>query len=139
MKKKKKRISVAAAKDKGRRLQNEVCQCFSEISGIPFEKDGDIEGRPMGQSGVDVCFRGCARDVFPYAIECKYQESWSLPAWIKQAQANCDEGTDWLLFFRKNRHKTIVAMEADVFFELLRKIIDKPNKKLKLRSKHKKA
>jgi len=127
----KKRISVAAAKAKGRNLQNEICQRIAKIVCIPWGKDADIEGRPMGQSGVDVCLRGRAKQLFPYSIECKYQEKWSILAWIKQAIANKEEGTDWLLFFRKNHSDTYVTMEANTFFSIYNELLILKGKKEK--------
>lgn len=119
----KKRISVASAKAKGRDLQKWVCQKISELTGEKWGKDCPIESRPMGQTGVDVRMESHVWKQFPYSVECKWQESWSVPAWIKQAQDNQREGTDWLLFLRRSRMNpySVVVMDADVFFELLRK------------------
>jgi hypothetical protein len=55
-------------------------------------------------------------------VECKYQETWALPAWIKQAKANQKEGTDWLLILRKNRMDPVVIMDGAVFFEILKRL-----------------
>ena len=133
----KRRISVAAAKAKGRNLQNEICQRIAKITGIPWGKDQDIEGRPMGQSGVDVCLRGEAKKMFDFQIECKYQEKWSLFQWIKQAKANLKDGENWLLFFRRNHTPTYVTMEADTFFSLFNELLilrgQKEKSKLKIR------
>ena len=137
----KRRISVAAAKAKGRNLQNDICQRISYITGIVWGKDKDIEGRPMGQSGVDVCLRGKAKQLFPFSIECKYQEKWSILAWIKQAKTNLKEGENWLLFFRKNHSDTFVTMEANIFFSLYNELLilrgQKEKAKLKLRPSNK--
>ena len=69
----KKRISVASAKDKGRRLQQWTCEQISKITGIPwgYEDDKEIQPRIMGQKGVDVILRGDALSLFPFSIECK--------------------------------------------------------------------
>lgn len=138
----KKRITVAAAKAKGRNLQNEICQRVSKITGVPWGKDQDIEGRPMGQSGVDVILRGRAKQLFDFQIECKNQEKWSILAWIKQAQSNTKDGETWLLFFKRNHTKTFVAMEADTFFSLFNELLilrgQKEKAKLKIRPTKKK-
>ena len=52
---------------------------------------------------------------FPYSVECKAQENWSIPAWIEQAQTNTIPGTEWLLFAKKSRKDPIVIMDAKVF------------------------
>ena len=123
--KKKRKITYRSAKNKGKILQNWVANELSKILGIPFEKDGDIDSRPIGQSGVDVMLRGEAQKLFPYSIECKNCESWSVPGWIRQAKANKKEGTDWMLFCRKNYHDEIVIMDAERFFELYGRLLEK--------------
>ncbi len=112
----KKPISVASRKAKGRKLQQWVCQKISDLTGIPWGKDELIGSREMGQSGVDVKLIGIAKDQFPYSIECKWQESWKVPEWIKQAQANQKKGTEWLLVLRRKNEKEVVVMDAEVFF-----------------------
>jgi hypothetical protein len=105
MAKKKKTISVAARKAKGRRLQKQIAECISEIIDTPVEKDGELEPRPMGQSGRDVILRGEALKKFIFhGIECKNQEA--LNIWKP------------IVFFKRNRSETYVAMKADDFFEL---------------------
>jgi hypothetical protein len=115
---KKKSISISSRKAKGRGLQKWVAQKISEITGIPCGKDERIASREMGQSGTDIRLVGKAKEVFPFSIECKYQETWSVPAWIQQAKDNWGKGTDWLLFMRKNRHEEIVVLDAEAFFKI---------------------
>ncbi len=111
-----------SAKAKGRTLQQWVCQKVSELTGFTYGKDCPIESRPMGQSGVDVRLEEAVLKVFPVSIECKNQEKWSLLAWIEQAKQNRKEGTYWLLVVKKNRIKPIIVMDAEEFFELLKRI-----------------
>jgi hypothetical protein len=112
-------IKPSSAKAKGRSLQQWTCQKISDLTGLPWGKDELIASREMGQSGVDVRLIGEAKEKFPYSVECKYQESWALSAWIEQAKANQMDGTDWLLVLRKNRMKPVVVMDAEAFFRLL--------------------
>lgn len=116
----KKKILSSSAKSKGRSLQQWVCQKISDLTGLPWGKDEMIASREMGQSGVDVRLIGEAKKKFPFSVECKYQETWSIPSWIKQAKANQIKGTDWLLVVRKNRMEPIIIMDAERFFELLK-------------------
>jgi hypothetical protein len=118
----KKRISVQAAKAKGRRLQQWVCERISLVTGFEWGasgKDCPIESRPMGQNGCDVRMESQVLELFPFSVECKYQEKWAIPAWIKQAKANMLPGTNWLLFVKKNNDKPIVVMDAQVFFDMM--------------------
>lgn len=110
-------------KNKGKRLQNWVCKRLSELLNIPYGKDCLIASREMGQTGTDIRLIGKAKDLIPYSIECKNQETWKLQKYIEQAKANQDSKRDWLLVLSKNRFKPIVVMDAEVFFELMEKII----------------
>ncbi len=121
---KKKSISISSRKAKGRNLQKWIVGKLSNMSGIEVQKDGDIESRPMGQAGTDVILRGEAREVFPWSIECKNQQNWSVLAWIRQAKENLREGTDWLLFCKKNHHEEIVVMDAQYFLDLYYELLD---------------
>lgn len=80
-----------------------------------------IESRPMGQKGVDVRMESQVLKLFPFSVECKWQESWSVPAWIKQAIENMKKGTDWLLIIKRSRDRPVVVMDAEAFFRLLEK------------------
>lgn len=116
-------MKTRSAKNKGIRLQKYVAQRISEITKIPCGKDLDIESRQMGQSGIDIILHGKAKKLFPFSIECKYQETWSVPAWIQQAKDNWKKGTDWLLFLRKNRHEEIVVLDAEAFFKIYKEYL----------------
>lgn len=111
-------IKPSSARAKGRSLQQWACKKISEITGFPWGKDELIASREASQSGTDVRLVGEALERFPFSVECKWQESWAVPAWIKQAQANRREGTDWLLIVKKSRMKPVVIMDAERFFAL---------------------
>jgi hypothetical protein len=113
----KKRISIAASKAKGRRLQQEVAKNISNILDIPWGRDRLIDSRPGSQNGVDVILIGEALERFPFSVEAKYQEKFAIPQWIKQAKANILPGTDWLLVFRKNRFKPCVIFDVSVLHQ----------------------
>ncbi len=118
---KKKTISVASRKAKGRRLQKLIAEYISKITGIPVEKDGDIESRPMGQSGRDVILRGKAKELFCFhGIECKARES--LNIWQALTQAE-EHGGKPIVFFKRNRSDTYVALRAEDFFDLYEEIL----------------
>lgn len=119
------KITRRAAKAKGRRLQTWVCEKISELTGYEWGRSGEdqpIESRPMGQSGVDVRMESQVRAVFPFSVECKSRETWTIPTWIKHAQENCTEDTDWLLFCKKSKESQIVILDAEAFFRILNKM-----------------
>lgn len=118
---KKKRISTSSAKAKGRTLQQWTCQKISELTGLPWGPDECIASREGSQNGTDVRLVGEVKKQFPFSVECKWQESWSIPAWIEQAKNNQEPGMDWLLVVKKSRTKPIIIMDAERFFDLLNK------------------
>jgi len=116
---KKRRITVQSAKAKGRRLQQDVCRLISDLTGIIWGKDCDIESRGGGQSGTDVILRGDAKTLFPYDIEAKSQEVWSVPAYIEQARKYVQKDHNWLLVLKKKSLKDSFALVTlKHFFEL---------------------
>ena len=119
---KKKPISIASRKQKGRNLQKWTAKKISELLSIPCGKDELIASREMGQSGTDVRLIGEALKRFPFSIETKCQEKWSMNQFIQQAKANQMDSTDWLLIVKKNHDKPVVVMDADSFFNLLERI-----------------
>jgi len=120
----KKTITVASRKGKARVLQSWVCERVSELTGVPRGKDEEITSREMGQSGTDVRMSKQVLQMFPYSVECKNQETWSLPAFIAQSKKNQLPDTDWLLFLTKNGHEEIAVLDGDVFFKILAKTIN---------------
>jgi len=125
----KRKIKPGSAKDKGRRLQQWACQKISKLTGYSWGRSGEdqpIESRPMGQSGPDVRMESQVRELFPYAVECKWCETWEIPKWIKQARDNAGKNEDWLLFVRRNRMTpyAIVVMDAETFFRLQEKALN---------------
>ncbi len=117
-------ISVKSRKAKARRLQQWVANKIGEILDIEVGKDKLIESREMGQTGVDVKLYGEAKELFPFSVEAKRQEKFSIPAWVKQAKENEMDGTKWLLFCRRSNEDPIVVLDADVFFSIYSVIVE---------------
>ena len=115
-------ISISSRKGKGRQLQQEIAKKISSLIDLPWGKDEQIASREMGQSGVDIRLVGEAKELFPWSVECKRQESWGVHSWIKQAQENQMSGTDWVIIAKRNRQDAVVILDADVFFDVLRLI-----------------
>lgn len=119
---KKRPISIAQRKAKGKELQRWMCQKISELTGYKWGVSGEdkpIESRAMGQHGPDVRLESQVREVFPFSVETKWQETWNVPGWIDQAKENEMEDTDWLLVIKRSRKAPVVVMDAEAFFDLL--------------------
>lgn len=121
-------IKISSRKGKGRALQQKVCRDISSVIGIPYDQQDDeclIHSREMGQSGVDVILRGEAKGLFPYSIESKSAEAFSLTAAIEQAENNQAEGTDWMVIHKRKAWKVpVVILSWDVFIEMYRGFIN---------------
>ncbi len=113
------RITRQSAKAKGRNLQKWACEQISKLLGMPWGPDECIASREASQHGTDVRLVGPALEQFPYSVECKWQERWDVPAWIRQAQDNLIPGTDWLLIVKRSYQQPVVMIDAERFFELL--------------------
>lgn len=117
-------MKPASLKAKGRRLQVWTCEQISKAVRLKFGKDEDIASREMGQSGADVRLSQKARKYFPFSVECKNQQNWSIPQWIKQAKQNQYDNTNWLLVVSKNNYKPIVILDAGLFFAIYRRLFE---------------
>lgn len=117
-------ISVKSRKAKGRRLQQDIAQRISEVTGIPCGKDCEISSREMGQQGTDVRLIGKALEMFPFSVECKNVENLNLWDAIEQAKSNQKKGTEWLLFLKRNNIDPVVVMDCDEFFKIIKYVID---------------
>lgn len=110
-------MKTASCKNKGRILQKYVVSKILEY--FPFLTDRDVTNTSMGCSGVDVKLSETAHEVFPYAIECKAQESLNIWSAIKQAEEN-SKGDTPIVVFKRNRSKTYVCLEFTQFMSLTR-------------------
>ena len=112
-------MNTRARKAKGRRLQNYVKELFRKIGGTYGLIDEDINSAIMGQSGTDIIFTPVAKQVFPFAVECKNQEHLNIWSAIQQAEENTKEGRIPMLVFSKNRSKTYAVVELEKLLDLL--------------------
>jgi hypothetical protein len=108
-----------SCKAKGRRLQQTVRDTILE----QFEhlESDDVKSAIMGESGADVQLSPAARKVFPYSVECKNSERLNIWSALEQAESNTKENTRPVVFFKRNRSKLYVTLEADNFFELIKR------------------
>ena len=121
-------IKPSSAKGKGRGLQYWVCERISELLNLPYKQGDDeclIHSREMGQHGTDIILRGEARSKFPFSIECKSCETLSIPQWVEQARTNQQEGTDWMLIFKKQSMGTApyIVLSWETFEKIYKKVL----------------
>jgi hypothetical protein len=110
----------ASRKAKGRRFQQAVRQDLVDHLGID---PGDILSTAMGQAGCDLYLSPAARALFPYGVECKAQETISLPAWWEQCESNASKvGLIPLLVFKRNREEPLAVLRWSDLIRLIREI-----------------
>lgn len=111
-------MKPSSGKQKARRLQNWCCEMISKITGFEWGYEGQpIRPKVMGESGVDIALSDSARTMFPFSIEARNREKWSIHTWIGDAKKNQVRGTDWMLVVKKNGIKPLVIMDGEAFFK----------------------
>lgn len=111
-------MRASSAKAKGRRACKEVKDLLLEYA-RELESD-DIQITGAGATGEDLMLSPLARKVYPISIECKNQEALNIWSALKQAEGHSDKYPG-VVFFRRNRSKLYVAMEAEEFIKLVRR------------------
>ena len=107
----------ASRKAKGRKFQQQIRDDLVDRLGID---PGDILSTAMGQSGCDLYLSPAARARFPFGVECKAQETISLPAWWKQCENNASKvGLIPLLVFKRNREEPLAVLRWSDLLALL--------------------
>lgn len=110
----------ASRKAKGRRLQQAVRQDLIDCLGID---PGDILSTAMGQFGCDLYLSPAARERFGFGVECKAQETISLPAWWEQCKTNAEaEGLAPLLVLKQSRREALAVLQWEDLLALLQNI-----------------
>lgn len=120
---KKKPMSTAARKAKGRRLQQYVRDQFRKLL-APFGVDPDhIESTGMGQGGMDVQLSPTARKYLPVAVECKNAEANSL-IYNYYSQADKNKGKlEPVVVIKANRKKPLAIVDFEYYLSLEHKRI----------------
>lgn len=111
-------MKTSSAKSKGRTLQNFVVERIYKRFETLLSK-GDIRPALMGESGSDVKYSPLAKSHIIWDIECKNQETWSIPSWWKQTLANTGEERKPLLVIKRNRQEPLVVLRWEDFEGLL--------------------
>lgn len=114
------------AKRKGGQYERDIAKKFQKRYGIELKRTPQSGGFAKKSDRADD-FRGDITIVdnkqqLKVHIECKNQKSWSLPAWIKQAEEDCPEDrTPIVVFHQHNSSKDYVCLSLEDFFELVEK------------------
>ena len=114
-------MKTSSAKAKGRALQNMVALALRvKFDWTKALEPDDIKPALMGESGADIKLSPAAKKFIPWDIECKNQETWSIPSWWKQTLSNTGAGRKPLLVIKKNRQEPLVVLRFEDFMEMVR-------------------
>ena len=106
-----------SAKSKGRKFQQWVRDLLIEKLDIHPE---DIESRSMGAAGEDIMMARSARNLFPFSIECKNQQSLNIWKAYEQSEENSGD-YEPIVFLKRNNTKPMVLVDAEYFVGLYKK------------------
>ena len=112
---KKKGITTASAKGKGRRLQGWVRDLILEL--LPELEPDDVKSTSMGAQGEDVQLSPAARKLLPVSIECKSYKEMAVYKWYDQAVQNAPKGMEPLVVAKMDRRKPLVILDAETYFK----------------------
>ena len=107
-----------SAKAKGRRLQQHVVEQL--LRTFPELAPDDVRSTSMGCAGEDVVLSPRARQLLPYAFECKNQERLNLWSSIEQCESNAGR-FEPVLVFKRNREQPRVVLGLSHFLALIRR------------------
>lgn len=114
------------SKTKGSNFERTVAKKFEEAYGEEFVRTPQSGGFAKKSVKANV-FRG---DIVPanddveltLHVECKNTKTWSLPAWLRQAEGDCPEGrVPVVIFHQHGTSNDYVALSLEDFFKLVPK------------------
>ena len=113
-------ITVASAKQKGRKLQQLVGDIILET--YPYLEPDDVKSTSMGVSGEDIQLSPAARKLFPYSVEAKARKSIAISDWYEQCKTNAPKGMEPMLVVKADRKKPLVCVDLEHYFSLLERL-----------------
>jgi hypothetical protein len=114
-------MKPSSAKSKGRTFQQGIRLDLMTRFGI---HELDIQSTAMGQAGCDIYLSRAAREIFPFGVEAKHQETTDIWAWMKQCETNAkEEGLRPLLVFRRNRTEPLAVVPWSDFCTIWNEVL----------------
>jgi hypothetical protein len=111
-------MRTSSAKSKGRRACADVKELLHQFA--PNLEPDDIIVTPSGVTGEDIRLSPEARRIYPFAIECKNQESLNIWSAYEQAiEHSKDTKYTPILFYKRNRSDLMVSLTAEDFMILI--------------------
>jgi len=110
---------IRSAKNKGMRLQKEICQKIIDKFKL---RNSDIRSIPGSVPGNDIWLSNEAHNKFPFNVEAKNQEHLNIWKAIKQVEERTNLIADYpLVVFSRNRSDTYCCLKFNDFLNLIDK------------------
>ena len=114
-------IKTSSCKAKSRNLQNFVAGVLRIT--FPSLHETDFAPAIMGESGTDIKLSHAARQIFPWAVECKNQEHINIwESWNQTEMNGLKEKLKPLLIFKRNRSEVLAVMKFSDFVMLVKEV-----------------
>ena len=114
-------MKPSSAKAKGRRCAQEVKNLMQKVTITTAIGDDDIVVTSAGVTGEDLTLSPLARSVYPLRCECKNVEKLNIWEALEQAEQHNKAGKkryEPAVFFKRNKSKLFVAVDAEFFLKL---------------------
>lgn len=111
---------TSSAKNKGRLLQQKVCKII--LAAYPELGESDVQSTSMGAGGIDIKLSTSARKLFPFSVECKSHNAFSVYGYYEQAVSNCKENTLPLVIIKGNHKKPLAIVDAEFFIWMAKEV-----------------
>ena len=114
------------AKRKGGQYERDVAKLFQSRYGVELKRTPQSGGFAKKSDKADD-YRGDitivdTKQMLKLHIECKNSKTWSLPAWIRQAESDCPEDrVPIVVFHQHNTSKDYVSLSLEDFLEIVPK------------------
>lgn len=79
----------------------------------------DVRSTSSGSTGEDVLLSQAAKDSFPFAVECKNHQAFSVYKHYEQARSHVRGHEMPLLIIKQNRAKPLVCISLDDFMDII--------------------
>lgn len=114
------------AKRKGSNFERDIAKKFQKQYGVELKRTPQSGGFSKKSDKADD-YRGDitivdTKQMLKLHIECKNAKTWSLPAWIKQANEDCpDDRTPIVVFHQHNTSRNFVCIDLEDFLKIVPK------------------
>lgn len=86
---------------------------------FPSLSPDDVRSTSSGATGEDVLLSQAAKDLFPFAIECKNHQSFAIYKHYEQARTHVRGSEFPMLVIKQNRSEPLVCISLEHFMDII--------------------